>query len=257
MKLESLGQYHDQLVFLYICAPDQIVTEEWDERTPKDALREEFERLRTHFRFVERKVKNARLSGALRELIDTAQRAFEAGDAFTGTEVLQEFEGLVWRSKRGPIRHAIAAEARAFGDLQYFAGQESAPADYDGSEADLGSDGQRLLAAARRHFRECLKLRDREQIPPAAWWVAQDGRLETIKMRSYAKGRRTLKSLQATGLKAGALADPVVDVNGGGFIHVWVHRPDQPLASVRALLEDWRWVDTAVVFRPAVDLFEA
>jgi hypothetical protein len=150
VKSETLGQYHDHWAWLILSAPDRFR----DVRTFKllddqqAALREAFDELRSGFHFVERKLKDERLTRVAAELIEMSLEAYLAGDVKTGAHTLGECEGLIWPSQARTPKYAIAAERRAFGENVLYAGQVASPYPYEGTAADLGADQAKLLALA-------------------------------------------------------------------------------------------------------------
>src|SRR3546814_13019917 len=115
MRSESLGQYHDLLVYVAMSAPDHFPNKVSDQAT---LFRESFEDLRSDFGFVERQIKNERLSRILREMLEMSFEAYQAGNNILGARVLIELEGLVWNSRSGQVKQAVEAALRALGALE-------------------------------------------------------------------------------------------------------------------------------------------
>jgi hypothetical protein len=154
-EFQTLGEWHDYLVWLSADAPDRFL----DYRSlvlvqdQPHALREAFARLRSGIHFVRTKLKDERLSRIAEEMIEMSFEAYVQGDSETGAHTLLECEGLIWPSQRRRVKHAVEAERRAFGKNLTYAGVSVSPYPREGSSADLGADQATLLNLAYRHFR--------------------------------------------------------------------------------------------------------
>lgn len=158
-KFESIGHYHDHIVWIYGYAPDDFRPILEDQ--PVDQQYEfemGFEEIRENFRFVKSKIKEERLCRIARELIEVAYDAYLAGDKFKGTYALQEFEGLVWPSMAMDPKHVVEAENRAFGEVLTFESVKVTPYPCPGTIDDLGDLQRELLeiaeTATRNHLRD-------------------------------------------------------------------------------------------------------
>ena len=142
---ESLGQYNDFWSYVLMQAPDNF-------RVPwanvvidqKEALADCLTTLRQGFKFVERKIKDPRLLGVQRELIEMAFEAYANGDKKRGNRLLQECRGLIWPKHSIGLAFAAEAERRAFGEAILFLGVNPPRFDHEGTVDDLGN-GQRTL----------------------------------------------------------------------------------------------------------------
>lgn len=141
----SFATYHDHLVVVLMCSPDRFTSFDGSPVNQQVALREAFEVLQEAFPLVGKKLKDDYLSAILRELLQMAYEFFSAGDDRNGIYALQEVEGSVWPSRKIPPRHAPAAERRAHGKVDRFAGVIPNPYPYRGRLEDMGPSQLRLF----------------------------------------------------------------------------------------------------------------
>ena len=148
----SLSEYHDYLVVVLLNSPDRFTSFDGTSVNQQDALRKAFEVLQEAFPVVGKKLKDEYLSAILRELLKMAYEFFSAGDDRNGIYALQEVEGSVWPSRKIPARHAPAAECRAHGKVERFAGVVPNPYPYQGKLEDMGPSQLRLFQAVLKAY---------------------------------------------------------------------------------------------------------
>lgn len=183
LRFESLGQYHDAWSTVLLFAPDAFRTLEGapapDQPAALDAA---FAQLRAGFVHVERKLKAPRLLGVLRAMLDLSHEAYRAGDGRRGAHILRECEGMIWPSRRCPVKYAVEAEQRAFGSLQLYRDVEVSPYPKVGSLADLGPRQQALLQFAQAQVQPHVEAR--AAFKWRGWAMAADGTVSPVKAPS-------------------------------------------------------------------------
>lgn len=119
---ESLGRYHDSWAKIILCAPDRFPEYDWDlpPRSQSQRLEEAFASLQAGRHFAEKKLKTSRHIGVFRELLNMSHEAYLAADSKRGAHILQEAEGMVWRSRASQLKYVVEAERRAFGEVVLF-----------------------------------------------------------------------------------------------------------------------------------------
>lgn len=193
-KLESLGQYHDLLIATFLSAPDHFSQTRKVPVDQRTYFLEAFDDLRSGFHFVQSKTKDPRLSGILREMIEMAFEAYEAGDKKLGAHTLQEFGGLIWKSMFIRIKHAVEAERRAFGSVELYKDVRITPYPYEGSASDLRWDQRRLLAVAEQQSREFL--RQGREFKPFCWVCNNQGSIFRMTAEPRSDLHEVLRPLQ-------------------------------------------------------------
>jgi hypothetical protein len=236
MRFESLGQYHDSWATIILFAPDSFKTFDGDP-VPNQAaaLNEAFESIRSGFALVERKIKDPRLVGVLKELIDMSQEAYCAGDTKRGAHALQECEGLIWPSRRGKIKYAVEAERRRFGDSHLFKDVKLSPYPYEGKAEDLGAHQTVLVQYARDQSQHAIDAN--EPFKSITWVMHSDGSIHHVKAPSRKKVVATLRDAAASG-KAVACASAYFPFGSvKGLFSVDVEESGRPRAEVISLVE--------------------
>lgn len=158
-----------------------------DEAVNQDQeLERRFQELRDGFHFAEKKLREPRLIGVGRELLEMSYQAYRAGDAKRGAHVLQECEGLIWKSRHDRLKHVVEAEQRAFGSVELFKDVIVSRYPYEDSEDDLGERQRRLW----RHLTNEHKSRLCEpQGIRQMWCMQSDGSINLVKARSLKAAR--------------------------------------------------------------------
>jgi hypothetical protein len=236
---ESAGQYHGFWAVVLLRAPDQFrVSWSSEKIDQKQALEDCYETLRTGFKFVEKRIKDDRLLGVLRELIEMAFEAYRAGDQKRGNRLLQECEGLIWPSQSFGTAFAGEAERRAFGDVVLFPEAKPPKFDREGTANDLGPR-QRLLLNYVDAL--CASLLDAKvSFEPMTHVLNRRGEIEQIKQRSRKKTMQVVAE-RATEAAIDASATTELGLSGGSgnLIHDLEER-GLPRVSVTCLVEDYR-----------------
>lgn len=148
----SLAEYHDYLVSVMLKSPGDFTSFDGSVVDQPLALREAFEVLQEAFPYVEKKLKDAYLSAILRAMLQMAYEFFASGDERNGIYAIREVEGSIWPSARIPPRHAPAAEQRAHGKVERYAGVVPSPYPFTGSKEDMGPSQRALyLTVWLRH----------------------------------------------------------------------------------------------------------
>jgi hypothetical protein len=229
-RFNTLGQYHDAWAWVILSAPDSFSS---FDNTPVDQRQEldrAFADLRAGFHYAEKKLKHARLARICRELIDMSYEAYVAGDAKLGAHSLQECEGMIWPGRKLPVKHAVEAERRAFGELKLFEGVNVSPYPYEGTRADLGPTQSRLYEYAI----EACKTRIREEEGfRIAWAMYADGSVRKLVADSQKKTREAIQKGAATGDIVGAASAQLLP--GGGLLVYHLEEPGYPFIAVMNL----------------------
>lgn len=97
-NFETLGQYHDHLASVVLSAPDRFYDVRLGDLAAdqQQALAKAFDRIRSGFHFIQKKLKDERLERICQEMIEMSFDAYSHGNTKLGSHVLQEFRGLVW-----------------------------------------------------------------------------------------------------------------------------------------------------------------
>ncbi len=234
-RFQTLGQYHAAWSTILLFAPDyfrtfDVVEKPLDQRARLDS---EFSDLRDGFHFADRKLKDPRLSRICRELLDMSYEAYASGNAKLGAHTLQECEGMIWKGRQMPVKYAVEAERRAFGELLLFKDVVISPYPYEGTEQDLG-DGQRLLW---KHVDRISSARLDESAGFKGYWSMQnDGSIHELKVKSGKDAKRQWEEGIAAGDVIGAAYAQLLV--GGGLLVYHVEQPRQPLIAIMNLFED-------------------
>lgn len=178
MNIESIGQYHDLWSFVVCYAPDSFPS--FDDK-PVDqelTLVKVFQDLRDGFHFAERRIKGARITRIVKELMEMSFEAYSAGNAKEGAHILQECEGMIWPGRKLRVKYAVEAERRAFGANVLYKGVKISPYPYQGTSADLGTDQSKLLELAQRYCKKYQLLR--KDFDYFAWVIDQHGIINRI-----------------------------------------------------------------------------
>lgn len=244
---ESVADYHDHLASVILSAPDNFYDVGFmgPAVDQPQALKLAFDRLRSEFQFVRRKVANEHLAEICQKLVDMAFEAYATGDKKTGAHTLGEFRGMVWPSHAVRPKYAVEAERRAFGVNSLFANVVVSPYPYEGTFADLGSDQAELLSLAERWCHAYLL--DCREFKYFAWVVATDGIIKRTSVEPKEDGQAILKPLQrGWGLKRlkelarsgeiqACVLMSVVGPQGDGIVCYDLEQQGRPRVSARQL----------------------
>lgn len=234
VPFESLGQYHDSWAGIVLCAPDQFRGFDDEPVDQAAELEKRFRWLRDGFLFVERKVKDEQLSRILRELIHMSHEAYLAGDRKTGSHVLQECEGMIWKGRAHRPKYVVEAERRAFGEVVRFKDVVVSPYPLEGALASLGDDQKILLAHAQEHVGKLLEARNAFKF--IAWEMSSAGTIGTVTKRSLKATKDHLTLAAASGATRACC---IVQFVLMGVIIYDVEQTGAAAASVRAVVNDW------------------
>lgn len=232
-RFQTLGQYHDAWAGIILFAPDQFTS--FDDQ-PVDQRREldrRFDELREGFHFAEKKLKEPRLIRVCRELLEMSHEAYVAGDDKLGAHALQECEGMIWAGRRLPVKHAVEAERRAFGELVLFKGVEVSPYPYEGSESDLGDTQRQLWEHAKI---DCAPHLGDEEGFMLCWAMHADRSILAVKARSLKAIRAHFQEGARTGEIVGTASAQLL--RGGGLLVYHFEEPNRPLIAVMNLRRD-------------------
>ncbi|KJJ99194.1 hypothetical protein UB44_13720 [Burkholderiaceae bacterium 26] len=228
---ESLGQYHDSWATIILCAPDRFPEYDWDTpaRGQAQRLEEAFASLEAGCHFAEKKLKTPRLIGVFHELLKMSHEAYLAGDGKRGAHVLQEAEGLVWRSRASRLKHVVEAERRAFGDVVLFKEVVVSPYPYEGSETDLGEIQRKLWL----HASAQMDAMSTDEVSATQTWVVDaDGVIRMIKGRSR---KAILHDVSEGARQARLQGYATASLIGRELLCVDVEEHGKPRVSVRRL----------------------
>lgn len=249
LKFETLGRYHNQWAWVLLSAPDQFRDVRSNDLATdqQKALREAFEVLRSGFHFVERKLKDERLTRVAAELIEMSLEAYLAGDVKKAAHTLQECEGLIWPGQRQKAKYAIEAERRAFGENVIYAGIVASPFPYEGTAADLGSDQATLLTLAQKW---CVAYQEQWRDFKYFSWVID---MEGVVRRTSAEpkedehsilqpvqrswGFKRLKELGQNGQIRACVLMEIIAPQGDGLVSFDLEERGKPRVSARQLFK--------------------
>lgn len=249
-NFETLGQYHDFWSAILGDAPNNFRNILSDELLPdqKQALSDAFDELRSGFPFVEKKLKDDRLSRIAQELIEMSFEAYAAGDSKHGAHCLQECEGMIWPKWQLRVKHAVEAERRAFGEVVTYAGVVVSPYPYEGTAADLGIDQVALLELAQEYCRSYQ--REHRNFKYFSWVIDNVGNVKRTSsepkedehpilqpvQRSF--GYKRLKELGQTGQIRACVLMEIVGAQGDlGLIAYNLEQRGRPRVSARQLFK--------------------
>jgi hypothetical protein len=231
-RFNTLGQYHDSWARVLLCAPDSFWS--FDDRpvNQREELEQAFDGLREGFPFVEKRLKDQRLVRICRELIEMSYEAYVAGDSRLGAHSLQECEGMIWPGSKLPVKHAVEAERRAFGEVRLFAGVVVSPFPRDGTQEDLGAIQRQLL----QHAIESCKPLLNGEVFLVSWVAHKDGSIRELKARSQKKAREAIRAGAMSGEVVGAASAQMLP--GGGLLVYHLEEAGRPFIAVMNLLKD-------------------
>jgi hypothetical protein len=233
MRFETLGQYHDAWATIILFAPDRFMPLNDEVVDQSRELDRGFQELRDGFHLAEKKLKEPRLIRVGRELLDMSYEAYKAGDVKRGAHVLQECEGLIWKSRHDRLKYVVEAEQRAFGSVELFKDVVVSPYPYEGSEADLGERQRRMWLHLTSEYQ--TKLNEPQGIRQL-WSMQADGWITLVKARSFKAAREQVGEQIKRGEVIG-IARAEVLPNGGLRVYD-VEEPGRPLISIRILRRD-------------------
>lgn len=229
-RFNTLGQYHDAWATIILFAPDSFSTfddKPVDQRLELDRC---FSDLREGFHYAEKRLKDPRIVRICRELIEMSYEAYVAGDSKLGAHALQECEGMIWPGRKLPVKHAVEAERRVYGEVKVFAGVTISPFPYEGTEKDLGVVQRELY----EHATKACESRLSEDAGFMTVWVkSSDGAIREIKARSQKKAREEIKYGVATGGVVGTASAQLLV--GGGLLVYHLEEAGRPLIAVMHL----------------------
>jgi hypothetical protein len=234
---ESLGQYHDHWSVVVLLAPDEFHDFDGNIVDQRRALEEAFDVLRSGFIFVERKIKDQRQLGILRELIEMSHEAYIAGDNKAGAHTLQECEGLIWPSRLARLKYVVEAERRAHGQVILYAHVKVSPYPYEGSAKDLTSEETTLWAEAKRQCHEFFA--KQEDFKPFVLVRSPSGGFRQLKQQSWKKSKEEILSQVAQGACMGFVKSEVVVSGMSGVLIHTIESKDRPQISVRSLVRNY------------------
>jgi hypothetical protein len=235
---ESLGQYHDFWATIILCAPDKFSSLDGSPVDQQAELRASFETLRKWFPLAEKKFKDARLVGVLRELLVMSEEAYVAGEKKRGAHILQECEGLIWPSRAGDLKYVVEAEERAFGALGLFQNVFVSPYPYEGSLADLGEKQRELLEIASA---ECERLFGLEQdFKWLLWILNKNGVASRENPKSWRKAEEMIRAGFASGSIAAYCKAELGFGGFGGMLIYTLEEPLKPRVNAVAIMRNWR-----------------
>lgn len=229
-RFNTLGQYHDAWAWVLLSAPDDFSSFDGKPVDQRKELDRAFADLRDGFHYAEKKLKDPRLIRICRELIEMSYEAYVTGDSKLGAHSLQECEGMIWPGRRLPVKHAVEAGRRAFGELQLFANVQVSPYPYEGTHEDLGPTQRRLLAHAAESCQSRLS-EDRGFL--SVWAAYSDGAIREVKARSQKKAREFIRAGAASGAIVGAGSAQLLP--GGGLLVYHLEEPGRPFIAVMNL----------------------
>lgn len=232
-RFNTLGQYHDAWSSIILCAPDSFSSFDEKPVDQRHELDRAFADLREGFHFVEKRLKDERVARICRELIEMSYEAYVSGDSKLGAHSLQECEGMIWLGRKQPVKHAVEAERRAYGDLQTFAGVSVSPFPYEGTEMDLGPVQRDLYEHATK---ACASRLNEDSGFMMVWVKCTDGAIREVKARSQKKAREEIKLGVAAGEVVGAASAQLLV--GGGLLAVHLEESGRPLIAVMNLRRD-------------------
>lgn len=229
-RFHTLGQYHDAWASIILRAPDSFTSFDDTSVDQRQELDRAFADLRAGFFFVEKKLKDARLIRICRELIEMSHEAYITGDSKLGAHSLQECEGMIWPGRKLPVKHAVEAERRAFGELKLFAGMEISPYPYEGTQSDLGP-AQMCL---HQYAVEACQTRLHEEAGFRVLWVMySDGSIHEVRARSQKKARDAVRTGAMSGEIIGIASAQLLP--GGGLLIYHLEEPGRPFVAVMNL----------------------
>jgi len=246
---ETLGQYHDMWSKILLCAPDQF----YDVRDmslvsdQRQALLDEFARLRSGFHFVGQKLKDERLLRIAQELMEMAFEAYLIGDKKLGAHTLQECEGIIWPSLHIKTKYAVEAERRAFGENVLYSNIVVSPYPYEGTSSDLGTEQTTLLALAEKWCR-AYQMQQKE-FKYFSWVIDADGGIRRTSLepkeddypilppvqRSF--GFKRLQELGHSGQIRACVLVQIISPLGDGIVSFELEQRGRPRVSARQLFK--------------------
>ncbi len=205
------------------------------DNTPLDqqeALRDAFEMLHEAFPLVEKKLKDGYLAPILRELMRMAYDFFLAGDDRNGCYALQEVEGSVWPSRKVPPRHAPAAERRAHGKLERYAGVTPNLYPIQGKIEDMGQFQRQLYEAVLKAYADGTDML--APLEQHYWLLGTDA----VAKRFSARSRKAAASRFTQALSTSAALAALHATNVYGSLLVFdIEEAGRPRISVRGTPE--------------------
>jgi hypothetical protein len=236
-SFESLGQYHDFWATIVLCAPDNFRSVDGLPVNQQAELRASFETLRKWFFLAEKKFKDQRFVGVLRELLVMAEGAYAAGNKKRGAHILQECEGLIWPSRAGDLKYVVEAEERAFGSLELFRDVFVSPYPYEGTIEDLGEGQRTLLDLANA---ECESRFGRmEDFKWLLWVLAADGNARREKPKSWRRAEQMIGDGFATRTIAAYCKAELSFGGFGGLLSYTLEEPSKPRVHAVATMHNW------------------
>lgn len=244
-RFETIGQWHDYWAVVLLRAPNEF--RDYDAKKgcmvpakdQTEALEIAYATLKSGLHFAERKIKDDGLARVVRELIEMAFEAYRIGDRKRGNHTLQEAEGMIWTGSKMPVKYAVEAERRAFGQLVRFKDVRVSQYPIEGGKSDLGEAQSVLLQSAEDHC--SLYLAAKESFKFFGWVYRDDETVERIDAPSRKKLQKYFEEQALHGSIVGAAIAEIVISGESGLIVYELHERARPRVKAIAQLEGWRY----------------
>ena len=96
--IRSVDSLYNFIAYVVGYAPDRFPVEDYLPPDGQMTLERAFEELRMGMQFIDPEVANDQKRSHLKQLLDDAYAAYRRGDERTGARLLQDFEGLIFKS---------------------------------------------------------------------------------------------------------------------------------------------------------------
>jgi len=106
----ALSNYRDFLSYVIVCAPNDFPEEDYLQPHEQMTLAKAFAELEAKLSVVSERVKGKDVVALLRELLSMAHNSYLHGQDVEGAHMLQEFETIIWPSRRVPEKYAPLAK---------------------------------------------------------------------------------------------------------------------------------------------------
>lgn len=256
-SFETLGQWNDHWGHILGSAPTSFThydLAQGDFVKNEDqvaALSQAFDELRSGFYFAERKIKDDRLLRIIRELVEMSYEAYTRGESKLGAHTLQEARGMIWTGSSLPIKYAVEAERRAFGESTRFTNIPFSAYPYEGSSADLGPGQSSLFEVAKQHCNELFGRR--QEFKHLAWALHPDSGVTSLRASSRKKLMAIIAEQAAKGdIKAAVVVELIISAVSG-LIVFHLHEHGRPYVEAIGKTSHWSFDSLRFHFKePAI-----
>lgn len=109
---DRLSEYRNFLGYVLLSAPEKFPVEDFLSEEEQMDLDKAFAELFRAFPMLKQRTKDENLLSLAREVLQISYEGYKSGNEIRGAHALQEFEGLLWPSRKLPEEYVLEARER-------------------------------------------------------------------------------------------------------------------------------------------------